>query len=112
MRPFEFGDLIVTAHGVKTVISIDNSKPVFIGGIEKTVWRIRTETGFYRECDVKTIRKPRKGSKEARDIVAMLAHSYWKSLKALSKGWIDGDRKSTRLNSSHITISYAVFCLK
>src|SRR5437667_1285783 len=25
---------------------------------------------------------------------------------------IEGDRKSTRLNSSHITISYAVFCLK
>src|SRR5437667_8299772 len=24
----------------------------------------------------------------------------------------DRDRKSTRLNSSHITISYAVFCLK
>src|SRR5437773_9319132 len=26
--------------------------------------------------------------------------------------WDDKDRKSTRLNSSHITISYAVFCLK
>src|SRR5690554_7780259 len=25
---------------------------------------------------------------------------------------IDGDRKSTRLNSSHVRISYAVFCLK
>src|SRR5437773_9741084 len=25
---------------------------------------------------------------------------------------LDVDRKSTRLNSSHITISYAVFCLK
>src|SRR5437773_4392582 len=25
---------------------------------------------------------------------------------------MDKDRKSTRLNSSHITISYAVFCLK
>src|SRR2546426_4593845 len=25
---------------------------------------------------------------------------------------IDGDRKSTRLNSSHLVISYAVFCLK
>src|SRR5437773_7195836 len=25
---------------------------------------------------------------------------------------LDADRKSTRLNSSHITISYAVFCLK
>src|SRR5699024_11386171 len=25
---------------------------------------------------------------------------------------LDGDRKSTRLNSSHVSISYAVFCLK
>src|SRR3712207_7217972 len=27
-------------------------------------------------------------------------------------GGIGGDRKSTRLNSSHANISYAVFCLK
>src|SRR5437667_5750161 len=27
-------------------------------------------------------------------------------------GLMEQDRKSTRLNSSHITISYAVFCLK
>src|SRR5437773_5322241 len=27
-------------------------------------------------------------------------------------GELGADRKSTRLNSSHITISYAVFCLK
>src|ERR1035441_5923567 len=26
--------------------------------------------------------------------------------------WSGGDRKSTRLNSSHLGISYAVFCLK
>src|SRR3712207_7477568 len=26
--------------------------------------------------------------------------------------WLAGDRKSTRLNSSHANISYAVFCLK
>src|SRR3989442_11645501 len=25
---------------------------------------------------------------------------------------VEGDRKSTRLNSSHVRISYAVFCLK
>src|SRR5690349_24208182 len=25
---------------------------------------------------------------------------------------VNGDRKSTRLNSSHVEISYAVFCLK
>src|SRR5699024_8736914 len=27
-------------------------------------------------------------------------------------GYSPGDRKSTRLNSSHVSISYAVFCLK
>src|SRR2546430_11403539 len=30
----------------------------------------------------------------------------------LSPRLVDGDRKSTRLNSSHSQISYAVFCLK
>src|SRR3712207_6856625 len=35
------------------------------------------------------------------------AHGY------IAKGdRFDGDRKSTRLNSSHANISYAVFCLK
>src|SRR6266702_3249290 len=30
----------------------------------------------------------------------------------VSRGHWDRDRKSTRLNSSHVAISYAVFCLK
>src|SRR5438067_10698473 len=29
-----------------------------------------------------------------------------------SRFWASRDRKSTRLNSSHVSISYAVFCLK
>src|SRR5258707_14960120 len=32
--------------------------------------------------------------------------------RCLALGEYDGDRKSTRLNSSHANISYAVFCLK
>src|SRR5690554_7779301 len=31
---------------------------------------------------------------------------------AASQGLVGLDRKSTRLNSSHVRISYAVFCLK
>src|SRR5256885_218374 len=31
---------------------------------------------------------------------------------AAGHSWSKGDRKSTRLNSSHLVISYAVFCLK
>src|SRR5690606_5364578 len=35
------------------------------------------------------------------------------SIKALDRLYVrQGDRKSTRLNSSHVKISYAVFCLK
>src|SRR5256885_8855425 len=31
---------------------------------------------------------------------------------ATASWWNEADRKSTRLNSSHLVISYAVFCLK
>src|SRR5207248_11465024 len=34
------------------------------------------------------------------------------ALRALGRARVTRDRKSTRLNSSHRTISYAVFCLK
>src|SRR5438034_8711525 len=41
------------------------------------------------------------------DVAASLVRDYSISVYA-----IKGDRKSTRLNSSHTVISYAVFCLK
>src|SRR5690554_7114506 len=43
---------------------------------------------------------------------------YLGALSSISLFWFNpaniewGDRKSTRLNSSHVRISYAVFCLK
>src|SRR5436309_10754173 len=40
------------------------------------------------------------------------ATSSGKSAPRRSRGGGRGDRKSTRLNSSHVKISYAVFCLK
>src|SRR5690242_21210361 len=33
-------------------------------------------------------------------------------IDAINRAVADRDRKSTRLNSSHMSISYAVFCLK
>src|SRR5690625_5500211 len=32
--------------------------------------------------------------------------------RRFTRGYATSDRKSTRLNSSHVAISYAVFCLK
>src|SRR5256885_10499543 len=40
------------------------------------------------------------------------AATHWLSLNAISTDTASRDRKSTRLNSSHLVISYAVFCLK
>src|SRR5256885_11331290 len=45
------------------------------------------------------------------DSRALLEAALWeRSVKLLDTA--RGDRKSTRLNSSHLVISYAVFCLK
>src|SRR3712207_7815559 len=42
--------------------------------------------------------------------IDQLKYAFWHGLAALI--WSVKDRKSTRLNSSHANISYAVFCLK
>src|SRR2546426_7589813 len=41
---------------------------------------------------------------------AVIAHSLGAAASVIALA--EGDRKSTRLNSSHLVISYAVFCLK
>src|SRR5690606_8682680 len=47
------------------------------------------------------------------DAVLFVTPEYNRSIPGALKNAIDwADRKSTRLNSSHVKISYAVFCLK
>src|SRR3712207_7416580 len=49
------------------------------------------------------------------DVVREAMHSafLFHAIRAgLDMGIVNADRKSTRLNSSHANISYAVFCLK
>src|SRR5690625_6773658 len=38
--------------------------------------------------------------------------THRKSTRHVARARVPSDRKSTRLNSSHVAISYAVFCLK
>src|SRR5690349_23328283 len=42
----------------------------------------------------------------------VLVNNSKRPLLLLAGEVVSGDRKSTRLNSSHVEISYAVFCLK
>src|SRR5256886_8455673 len=48
--------------------------------------------------------------RQARDILREEAQRC--AMPYVDHRWLGGDRKSTRLNSSHSQISYAVFCLK
>src|SRR5690606_40680705 len=45
-------------------------------------------------------------------VIDKLSEDYKDKVKVVKLDIDDADRKSTRLNSSHVKISYAVFCLK
>src|SRR5207249_10067521 len=45
-------------------------------------------------------------------VVTITDHDSIDAAEILRRRWRHEDRKSTRLNSSHVSISYAVFCLK
>src|SRR5207249_6524106 len=71
------------------------------------LWRsARSQAGRRGLGKESPLRPPHQGTKDG-------------TLSSLADGWRshpplppEGDRKSTRLNSSHVSISYAVFCLK
>src|SRR5690606_39728556 len=52
------------------------------------------------------------GVAKCQSILALVANGDCSIEAAKKDGGITKDRKSTRLNSSHVKISYAVFCLK
>src|SRR5207302_9427528 len=57
---------------------------------------------------------PTRRSSDLRAVIGHLQRRFPRSrASGLVQSWTAGtDRKSTRLNSSHVKISYAVFCLK
>src|SRR5207253_11377285 len=72
-------------------------------------------TGVFARMNITTV--------EMREIRLRLVHFFDTSfgrtierrillVRVIADDGAEGDRKSTRLNSSHVAISYAVFCLK
>src|SRR5437870_8498628 len=59
------------------------------------------------DVDDRIIANAAAAGKNIRDYTEKFAQAFFDDCKTLSI-----DRKSTRLNSSHVAISYAVFCLK
>src|SRR5436309_7248791 len=73
-------------------------------------------TTLFRSCSSRLGGNPRRrgqvGTAKELDRRAARAHVQKGAAGGPSIQFLGGDRKSTRLNSSHVKISYAVFCLK
>lgn len=77
-RPFEVGDLVVSEeYGLGTINGKTSDNFAIRVVFENYEWGYLFFHGDDLE-KIKTIRRPRKGSKEARDIVAMLAREWHK----------------------------------
>src|SRR3712207_7003719 len=73
----------------------------------------REVAGFVGD-DQRTLGRQRGGGEAHRQDALRLGERERRALRVVRRGaWASAqDRKSTRLNSSHANISYAVFCLK
>src|SRR5690625_327975 len=81
-------------------ITTDAGRPLTTSTL--SVWRWPA-AAVASQCRPRTCSTPRSGLSQS---------GYRPPTSGTLAKLYDGDRKSTRLNSSHVAISYAVFCLK
>src|SRR5690625_6349964 len=80
-----------------------------------TLFRSYVEEAIYKEHDLTLLKTVQKKSPLGIDFIPVQEFPVNELLsESLGQSEISAlrDRKSTRLNSSHVAISYAVFCLK
>src|SRR5437773_7661797 len=77
--------------------------PAFARAQRRSASPMRSRNGAEMPCKKRIVSMPRRMTSTLRS---------QKKIKQIAGPDEKRDRKSTRLNSSHITISYAVFCLK
>src|SRR5258707_9027036 len=68
-------------------------------------------TTLFRSCSFHSEASMEAHGKE-KNALHLATHSGWYRFESLNAKHFFLDRKSTRLNSSHANISYAVFCLQ
>src|SRR5690606_41128608 len=92
-----FVDIKVRGYHLDIYHHVNNGR--YLEFLEEGRWEYFGHHGFFQELDASGLAF----------VIANINISYRRPAFA---GEIIRDRKSTRLNSSHVKISYAVFCLK
>src|SRR5690625_5997684 len=104
-------DMYKGDHEIKHMDEKEMGKPDNRLVVNFAKYIVDTLNGYFIGIPVKTIHPDSEVSDRMRTIAKR--NSQNDNNAELSKMCsIYGDRKSTRLNSSHVAISYAVFCLK
>src|SRR5690606_1774694 len=116
LNPSGFETFVHLGHVyARSVVTTEDGKPIWaeyndqgghskinsLTGVEGFVLAASQVNGFLTALEL--FRKQFDGDIELMTVVEFKQQSFATS---------DGDRKSTRLNSSHVKSSYAVFCLK
>src|SRR5699024_12841968 len=100
-------------HHHRVLHSFPTRRSSDLGGkwIKKKVCQIFK--GYIEECQkdmIAALKKTRFHAPGTFENMHKLVHGYLGDGNKMGEGWLLTDRKSTRLNSSHVSISYAVFC--
>src|SRR5690625_1930742 len=114
MGPFEMWDAIGLEQSVERMVNEGNRVPdwilTFLEDGNTSFYQIKDDQRFY--YDKRAYKKQPVNEKEIDLNHFKNIHGVIKKNAGASLIDIGEDRKSTRLNSSHVAISYAVFCLK
>src|SRR5207249_11326128 len=89
----------------RSALSLHDALPIFDVGIDRKAYARQDHTSGFHDFPVET---DRLAQLQPRFDAAVDAVVIQQTLHPMTPE----DRKSTRLNSSHVSISYAVFCLK
>src|SRR5260221_1742581 len=96
---------------IKDSWNLQNNLVVCRKDVDKANAQLRPSTTYEKPVPYpEKLRPPQKDQYVSNSIAAQLPSAPQQLTATINP--LNGDRKSTRLNSSHTVISYAVFCLK
>src|SRR5690606_41534539 len=91
-------------------LSLHDALPIFLQGIQVRFNTTEGDSTFY-DSKITVVTTEENRAKQRCD--ALRTFPSYIRVPVTVSSWPEAkDRKSTRLNSSHVKISYAVFCLK